>query len=91
MSNHNRLAECASHAVETIIDNYEEWNAEAMQAAQVEQSDDAWRDVLRDHLKAVLFRAFEIRKFCNECGGSGRVRVAVADWEGDCSKCRPTS
>ena len=25
---------------------------------------------------------------CNECGGSGRVRVAVADWEGDCDVCK---
>jgi len=25
---------------------------------------------------------------CKECGGTGRVRVAVADWEGSCDVCK---
>lgn len=44
-------------AVESIIDAWDDWNAEASQAAQQEQDPDAWRFVMRDHLRNCLNRA----------------------------------
>lgn len=45
------------HGIETILDSWNDWDAEASQAAQQEQSPDAWRFVMRDHLRNCLQRA----------------------------------
>lgn len=49
----------ALHAVESIIDGWEDWDAEAWQAAQQDQDDRSWRFVMRSHLATCLWRAFE--------------------------------
>lgn len=46
-------------AVESIIDAWDDWDAEASQAAQQEQHPDAWRFVMRDHIRNCLNRAME--------------------------------
>lgn len=45
------------HGIETILDSWDDWDAEASQAAQQEQNADAWRFVMRDHLRSCLSRA----------------------------------
>jgi hypothetical protein len=44
-------------AVESIIDAWDDWDAEASQAAQHEQNPDVWRFVMRDHIRNCLARA----------------------------------
>lgn len=41
-------------AIDTIINSWERWEAEAGQAAQVEQHPDAYRAVLEGHLRSVF-------------------------------------
>lgn len=45
---------------------------------------------LRDFAPELRLLLAAARAFsCSECGGTGRVRVAVADWEGECRVCKP--
>lgn len=59
---------------------------DAISAVMLHASSGMRMNVFEKELRLLIHAA---RAFaCNECGGTGRVRVAVADWEGQCDVCR---
>jgi len=59
---------------------------DAISAVMLHASSGMRMNVFEKELRLLVCaaRAFS----CDECGGTGRVRVAVADWEGQCDVCR---
>jgi hypothetical protein len=45
-------------AASSIIDNWDDWDAEAQQAAQQDQDESIWRHVLMTHIVSRLWREF---------------------------------
>lgn len=74
-------------AIESIIDAWDDWDAEASQAAQQEQNQDAWRFVMRDHLRNVLQKAMvgsvcgsiveRLRAMADSCEQGGLMGFAI--------------
>jgi hypothetical protein len=56
---HYHPDEILNHAVDSILHNWNEWDAEAGQAAQQEQDSSAYDDVMRDHLTPLIRKAME--------------------------------
>lgn len=51
--------EILNHAVDSILHNWSGWHSDAVEAAQIEQCDEAYDDVMRDRLTPLLRKAME--------------------------------
>lgn len=57
-ANRADMEQAVISAASSIIDAWDDWDAEASQAAQQEQSDLVWMHVMMEHLVARLHREF---------------------------------
>lgn len=56
--NRKAMEHAVLSAASSIIDNWDEWDAEAQQAAQHDQDERSWRHVLMAHIVSRLWRDF---------------------------------
>jgi len=57
-SERKAMEQAVLSAASSIIDNWDEWDAEAQQAAQHDQDERSWRHVLMTHIVRRLWREF---------------------------------